>query len=100
MIWTGGSKDGEGTTTVNHDDLSGLLGGNNNGHYHFTADEYYALLAFIEEYNKTEPEPEPEPILRHDDLSGLLGGDNNGHYHFTADEYYDLLTFIEQYKNG
>ena len=57
----------------NHENLSGLLGGNASGHHHLT----------LNELNRIKGYPDFSS-LNHESLQGLLGGNSNGHYHLTV----------------
>ena len=67
----------------NHENLSGLLGGNSSGHYHMTAEQLQQLQNLLAGGNN------------HETLSGLLGGDSSGHHHLTLDE----LNRLKGYPN-
>ena len=48
------------SSNVNHEELNNLLGGDDDGHYHLTKEQYDELKKLIE--NPTpQPQPEPEP---------------------------------------
>ena len=72
-------------SAYNHEELEGLLGGNQAGHFHLTQEQYISLL------NGTS----------HEELKGLLGGNQSGHYHLTQEQYISLLNGIshEALKN-
>ena len=63
----------------NHEELQGLLGGDNSGHFHMTAEQLHALDNLIAGANN------------HENLSGLLGGDASGHYHLKLSELNKLM---------
>ena len=59
---------------VKHEELKGLLGGDENGHYHLTSKEHEDLSVL-----------KPETEINHENLQGLQGGKQNEHYHLTAE---------------
>ena len=73
----------EQSANSNHENLSGLLGGNPAGHYHMTAEQLQQLNNLLSGGHN------------HEALSGLLGGDASGHHHLTLDE----LNRIKGYPN-
>ena len=86
---------------IPHEMLDGLLGGDDNGHYHLTDDELTKLgkiIAALIPAGQTEVTlPAAEPAAgtdNHEELTNLLGGDNNEHYHFTEDEWKKLKTLL------
>ena len=68
---------------TDHEQLDNLLGGNDDGHYHLTSDEWTKLLKVIQDIFVIEGD---EVTLDHEKLANLLGGNANGHYHLTSDE--------------
>ena len=66
---------------IPHEELGSLLGGDENGHFHLTAEE----LAKLNSY--------PDSI-KHETLPDLQGGAESEHYHLTAEEL-DKLQNIE-----
>ena len=58
---------------VNHEKLKGLLGGNENGHYHLTKEQHDRTQDWVRDG------------ISHEELKRLLGGDTNGHYHLTEE---------------
>ena len=66
---------------VNHEQLQGLLGGNEAGHFHLTAIQLQQLENAISMGNN------------HEALSGLLGGNSSGHFHLTQAEVNKLSSY-------
>lgn len=79
---------------LSHEDLQELLGGDENGHYHLTKDQFDKLVEVIK--NIFVINPDGTVTLNHEKLSNLLGGDKNGHYHLTKDQSEKLVKLIQQ----
>ena len=73
---------------IPHEELSGLLGGDENGHFHITAEELAKLNSYPE-YAVLNA------LIRHEGLPDLMGGNASGHYHLTAEEIFKLQKIIE-----
>ena len=94
-----GQGGGEGETTMNHEQLTNLLGGSSSGHYHLTSDERSDIKKIIQAFisNDDESGSGGEVVIPdagvsdHELLNGLLGGDAQGHYHLTAEEREKLI---------
>lgn len=97
---------------IDHEKLGNLLGGNENGHYHLTADERIKLQNIPatgikgdrgEKGDKGDPgekgekgDPGNAGIVNHEELDGLLGGSvNNGHYHIEEAQHHKLDILIK-----
>lgn len=82
---------------LDHEQLSGLLGGEDSGHFHLTNDLLNKLKNIPAEGvagpkgdkgDKGEPGSDRSGFSgSHEDLPGLLGGEDNGHYHLTKAQY-------------
>lgn len=97
---------------TDHEKLDGLLGGNENGHYHLTADERLKLQNMPatgvkgekgDKGDKGDPGPKGDKVDpgtvegltgNHEELSGLLGGAEDEHYHLTEEEQLRLAILI------
>lgn len=83
---------------IPHDELDGLLGGDENGYYHLTEVVLRKLLLIIEALMPDEDSDEielPYTTPDHERLDGLKGGTVNEHYHFTQDQWRKLLKLLE-----
>ena len=69
---------------IDHERLSGLLGGNSDGHFHVSQDELLKLASY----------PEFSQI-KHELLPDLLGGDESGHFHLNDNELKKLRIMIQ-----
>lgn len=76
-------------TDIPHELLDGLLGGDEDGHYHLTDVELDKLKAMIQTFVPDGTEVKV-PIEDHEKLSSLMGGSTGQHYHFTSDEWTKL----------
>ena len=73
---------------IPHELLDGLMGGDEDGHYHLTDVQLDKLKAMIQTFVPDGEDVDPhEGISSHEMLNGLFGGNANGHYHFTSDEW-------------
>ena len=75
---------------IPHEELGGLLGGSDKGHYHLTKDEYDKLGEYPDLDVLTE-------VLKHNELSGLQGGQSGDYYHLTKDDVAKLQKLIETF---
>ena len=81
LVSSGGGNNGSGGNSgsgamLTHEDLEGLLGGDDNGHYHLTPDDYEALQEILQ-------------IRREENKSGET------FYKLTEEQYYKLRHIIE-----
>ena len=84
-------------TEIPHELLDGLMGGDEDGHYHLTDVELEKLKAMIQTFVPDGEEVDPhEGISSHEMLNGLFGGNANGHYHFTSDEWTKLRKVLDK----
>ena len=76
--------------------MLGLLGGDDNGHFHLTRTELSKLQGYPEFGNLGN-----SLSVNHEKISGLLGGNSDGHYHMTESERANLLKIIAAlFPNG
>ena len=73
-----------------HENLNGLLGGNEGGHYHLTFEEHTRMSQYpdVDEVGN---------LIPHNDLKLLQGGDENEYYHLSKAEYLRLLGIVEAF---
>ena len=77
---------------LNHEELKGLLGGEDNKHYHLKEAELQKLLKLLTVLLPNGDEEYPK--VDHEKLSNLLGGKANEHYHLTNDELQKLVKLL------
>lgn len=75
---------------IPHEELGGLLGGSDKGHYHLTKDEYDKLGEYPDFDVLTE-------VLKHNELKGLQGGQSGDYYHLTKNDVEKLQKLIEAF---
>ena len=86
---------------IPHEELSGLLGGNTDGHYHLTEAELSKLLKVIDELMPDGENIELPSVDSHEELSLLYGGNTEGHYHLTNEQLLKLTKLIKLFfPNG
>ena len=71
-----------------HEELDGLLGGDESGHYHLTEEE----LGKLRNYPQYQA---INRVIRHEELPDLLGGTSGGHYHLTEEQLAKLDRLTE-----
>ncbi len=76
---------------IPHEQLGGLLGGNEQGHYHLTDTELGKLRGYPE-YEAIRTNIEAD--IKHEQLPDLQGGQNGQHYHLTSTERQKLGKLI------
>ena len=81
-----GNFNGDFNFDIDHESLTGLLGGNSDGHYHLTGEE---LIRLAEYPNFSQ--------IKHENLPDLQGGDSEGHYHLDNDELKKLHVLIDTF---
>ena len=102
---------GEGGGVTNHENLTGLLGGNDEGHYHLTSAllervisllprhiEWLEFLNTIMKLNTEKDKGDGYPVINHNKLDKLQGGETNSSngefYHLTKVEWQQLGRMI------
>ena len=76
---------------IPHEDLAGLLGGDADGHYHLTDEQYERLTAYPA-FDRLIDDIEDD--LEHNSLKGLQGGTNNEYYHLRRSDFEALAKLI------
>ena len=112
------------SSEIDHEALSGLLGGTDSGHYHLSSEELEKLQNIPAEGVKGEKGDKGDPFTfedftpeqlatlkgekgdpgtsslfsgTHEDLEGLLGGAENEHYHLTKTQYEWIIEQISDF---
>lgn len=70
-------------SNLDHEKLKGLLGGDNNGHFHLTQDELLKVASYP-----------PFSDIKHEILPDLMGGKDGEHFHLDYNELIKLRIMI------
>ena len=75
---------------IPHEQLGGLLGGDEAGHYHLTESEAEKLKDYPK-YSELNTE------LKHQELPDLQGGSEGEHYHLTLEQLQKLISLVQTF---
>ena len=69
-------------SSIDHEGLNHLLGGDETGHYHLTKDQWEKVLELLDDEPTPPPPPEPEDV---DDYDGGLASTTENEYNENSD---------------